>query len=87
MSCDNYIDLSLTDNICTTCLKIIFISGEPFGAQEICYTQNYHNELNFMEILNMFLVSQRNLSNNKTCKEFAMPKKSGMPCLFFGWLY
>ena len=53
-------------------LIVIFISWDPFGAQKIYYTQNNHNELNFMETLAIFLVSQQNQNNKTKSNEFAM---------------
>ena len=46
-----YLTLTIrfTDDICFTCVKDTLISRSHFGAQKIYYTQNNHNEFNFME--------------------------------------
>ena len=54
---DSYLTESQTNIISSTCVKVIFISRAPFGAQEIYYIQNDHNELNVMETLITFLGS------------------------------
>ena len=48
-SIDLYMTERQTNTICSTCLRVIFTSWAPFGAQEIFYFQNKSNELNFME--------------------------------------
>ena len=59
---DYYSPESQTNIICSICVKVIFIPWAPFGAQEIYYIQNNHNELDFMETYIIFLGSQQNRS-------------------------
>ena len=53
--------------------RFILISRALFGAQEIYYTQNNHNELHLMETLIIFPRAQRHHSNNTKSEVFANP--------------
>jgi hypothetical protein len=44
-------------------LKVLLISQASFGAQDIYYTQNNHNEFNFMEIKMIFFGAQWHQNN------------------------
>jgi hypothetical protein len=66
-----YLTERKTEYICSGCVKLI--SWASIGTQEIYFTQNNHNEFNFMETLMIILEAQENQSNKPKSEEFAHP--------------
>ena len=60
--------------------KVISISRAHFEAQKICYTQNNHNEFNFMETCDVFPGAQQHTSNDTKRVGFANPTFLREPC-------